>query len=183
MAYPRELSFDRSGSARIRFFGKNENVTVHWAKADVKQLALICPGEKCLCCWAKSDPSPCAGRAGLGWDVKAKKWCLYIGPGMVFSDIWTQALKCGALADTFLSGCGPEVLLQKVNGKTEVAVMPETIGKMEGIPSTRPTIGEFLAAARKKSVYLKFDSAAKVEAEFPRQEQSNGDSRAGKKKH
>jgi hypothetical protein len=165
--YPRELSFDRSGSARIRFFGKNEDIVVHWAKADVKQLALICPGEKCLVCRAKSDPSPCIRRIGFGWDVKAKKWCLYVNSIRVFADIWVQASKCGATPESFQVGLGPEVLLQRVNGKTEVAVVPETIGKGEGLPATRPSIEEFLSAARKKSVYLKLDSAAKVESEFP----------------
>ena len=172
--YPKELSFDRSGSARIRFFGPALNETVHWAKAEVKQLTLICPAEgRCLACNSKSDTNPWLRRVGLGWDVKAKKWCLYMNSAKVFSDIWNEASKHGVTAAAMEAGLGPDVLVQRTNGNIEIAVMPETIGNLDGIPSNRPTIGEMVSAAKKRSLYLKFDSPLKVEEAYPRPERDH----------
>jgi hypothetical protein len=166
------LFFDSSGSAMARFFGKLGMIEVHWAEAKVPSLKMICPNsilkeKTCLVCKNDSGKKNSHDRLiSLAWDCKKNRWSLYLSSHLVFNEIFQQCNKVGVSNQLIENGDGPDVLIQRMGYKNEVAVLIETIAKTRG--KDKPDFDEVLKSAAKKSYWNKFDSTITLEQKYPK---------------
>jgi hypothetical protein len=98
----------------------------------------------------------------LAWDCIAKRWAVYVGPEQVFSDVWKAS---GVSKEVLEKGDGPDVLLQRMGVRTEVAVCPETVGKPIG-NGMLPSMDTIIKQVEKASLWNTFDSTIAVERKY-----------------
>ena len=158
-------------SATVRFFGKPASVNIHLVAAKIPHLKMICPNslvedeKSCKICAAEYGVYGGSSNLSLVWDCRAKKWVGFPAEGFVLKNIFEKCKEAGATAALMEAGQGPDVHIQKMLGTIEVEVDAATVGIERGVDS--PSMGEFLTAVQKQSVWLKYDSAQAVMNAFP----------------
>lgn len=171
------LWFDNSGSATARFAGKPALVRVHWANARCQQLKLVCPksvspDNECYLCAATPPVDSASRMISVAYDVSAKHWSLYMGHPMTFKQIFEKSREHGVTPAMMEYGGGPDVLMQRIGNRTEVIVMPETIGapRWDGTSAeAHVTVMESaIAYLGQRSHWTRFRTVAELEAQFPK---------------
>jgi hypothetical protein len=161
------VKFDKSGNARIRFFGVPLAVGWHYAKVNLSPLRIVCPNSfaagRCKMC--RDGATPSSRSMAKVWDCIAKRWAIYIGPYAVFAEAWEKSKSIGSSREMMEKGDGPDVLLQRIGMRTEVEICPETIGDARG-NGNLPSLDELMDGLGKASVWNKFGTVAEVEQKY-----------------
>lgn len=177
-----QLSFDTSGSARIRFFGKIAKVAIHYAKAKVPMTHMICPDSilgTCLLCQKGIQPSP--RLLSIGVDCNKQKWAIYMGTPNGFKAIYKQCQAIGISSAVMEAGDGPDVLLQRVGPMTEPEILLDTIGQSR-IPADKswdadsevgpaiaiPNMDDILKSLATRSHWNLLDSVEELAEMYPK---------------
>lgn len=166
--YP--LDFNTSGSATIRLFGRILEVKIHQAAAKLPLHRMICvnsiiDSESCSICQTSCPSS--SRYLAYGWDCNAKRWAFYLAPMNVFKEIFEECRKIGVTEVMTDVGHGPDVFVQKIGFKTEIAIAGETAGKERG-PGGYPKLETVLESVKKQSIWNEFQTVDEVEAEYPK---------------
>lgn len=174
----RSLTFDSSGSAIARFFGKPAVVGVHWAKAKVAQVKLVCPlsiGQAATKCKHSietgpntfSHPAPSERLIALCWDVQAKQWAVFIGHALVFGEVASKMKAAGVTPQVMAVGLGPDVILQRLGNKTMAEIVPESIGVKPPGCGDAPDFDEYLRSLEEKSAWATFATPEELAEAYP----------------
>ena len=167
--YP--LDFNISGSATIRLFGRVAEASIHYVNAKLPVHRMICPNsitesDDCPIC-KSNGPFQVNRRLAYGWDCNAKRWAFYLAPIEAFIQIFSECKKVGVTEAMTDVGHGPDIFIQKLGMKTEIAIASETVGKERG-PGNCPPAEIVFECISKQSIWKEFNSVDDVEREFPK---------------
>ena len=152
--YLKAVSYDSSGSARIRIFGSIETYTVHYIReSEISVNKQICPKSiqtelSCAFCskWEETRDSQVSTYNRLmciAWDFSSKKWACFNGSEGLFREIKNLFSEKKFSKTEIMEGKTSDVILQRIGSKTTAALIEDSLGKTDkDIKKPVPTQGD-----------------------------------------